>query len=186
MARVILGGTAPQLAVPTLSATAVRPKTVLSPHLLETRLRQKRSAQFITAMQQLQAAAHLQDAEALAAMKLAIAQEFPELAIDQFPLLALAFRARPGFPDWLTSSQVAEATSGVLSSERRRELLAKARLLDSYDAALEQACENYGAVLAALVPKAFAMIGHGSYAFVEIYPEYLLAVADSGSTSLVR
>lgn len=186
MARVILSAAAPQLNVPTLSATPTTQKTALSPHLLETRLRQKRSMQFVTAIQQLQAATHLQDAEALAVMKLAIAQEFPELAIEQFPLLALVFRVRPGYPDWLTTSQIAEATSGVLGSDRRRELLSKVRLLDSYDAALEQACENYGVVLAAFMPRAFSLMNHGSYAFVEIYPEYMLAVADSGSTSLMR
>ncbi|QOX78648.1 hypothetical protein FY034_06825 [Trichlorobacter lovleyi] len=186
MARLILGTAAPQLAVPTLNAAPIQKKAALSPHLLETRLRQKRSAQFVTAILQLQAATHLQDTEALAAMKLAIAGEFPEFAIEQFPLLALVFRARPGYPTWMPLSQIADATSGVLGSDRQRELLSKARLLGSYDAALEQTCENYGAVLAGFAPRAFALLDHGSYAFVEIYPEYMLAVADSGNTSLVR
>lgn len=186
MARLILGAAAPQLAVPTLNAAPVQKKTALSPHLLETRLRQKRSAQFVTAIQQLQAATHLQDAEVLAAMKQAIAEEFPEFAIQQFPLLCLVFRARQGYPHCLTTTQVAEVTAGVLSSDLRSELLAKSRLLDGYDGELVEVCRNYASVLTTLLPRAHALVGHGGYAFVEIYPEYMLAVADGGNTSLVR
>lgn len=185
MARVILGSSTPQIAVPTLSTQSTA-KTVMSPPSLESRLRQRRSSKYIETIKQLQAAQHFQDTEAQETLVEAIRQEFPEMSISAFPLLCLVFQTRPGYPRWMPTPMIAEATTGMLRQDLQAELINKARQIDSYDAAVMQACAHYNAVLPGFVSRAFILVEHDSYAFVEIYPEYLVAIASNGDTSLVR
>ena len=67
-------------------ATPQASSSKLSKADLESRLRQKRSANYIRTMTQLDAGCHCQDPRAVEALIAAIQQELPEVTIDKLPI----------------------------------------------------------------------------------------------------
>ncbi len=139
-----------------------RPRTAARSTLqgpkLQQRLRQARSAAYVEAMRHLDAHTHRADPHALQAVLEAIANEFPELGIDQQPL-GIVQRCLLGTP---YEVHVCDLSGSIV--------------------------EHYETFRAmpAQFERARALALHPSYAFIEVYPDALRAVAFDGSVSVIH
>jgi hypothetical protein len=128
-----------------------------SPAALAERLRVRRSAAYLEALQRLDAGAHAVDRVALQAVIDAVAVEFPELRAEQRPA---GLVARCGLPQGFEvhSLDVAHATAvHVRPGERLPDGLEVAR----------------------------ALALHPNYAFVEVFPQSMHAVRPDGTVTVV-
>ena len=124
---------------------------------LAMRLREKRSAKYVEAMQRLDAGTHQQNAAALQELLDAIASEFPELAIDQRPL-----------------GIVSKCFLGEPYEVHRCDL----------DGNIVEHFERHRA-MPPLFERARGLAAHGAYRFIEIYADSLRAVGGDGSVAVL-
>lgn len=156
MPRAILSG--PQTHTKVLPGARPARTGALTGARLQQRLRERRSGAYVQAVAQLDAGGHVSDREALERLLAAIAEEFPELSVDQRPMGIVA-RCHLGAPyevhtcdpagDILQHFKLGQALPGALERGRRLAL-------------------------------------HPAYAFIEVYPDSLHAVAGDGTVSVVQ
>lgn len=156
MARILLG-TSPKLDTPSLTPL-FRPPVGLSPAALDARLRQKRSANYVGALHKLDAGTHVHDRQALDQLLEAIRQELAEVAAADLPR-AIVARCYLGHPYEVHSLDCA------------------GQIIQHY---------KYSESLPAMLARGRSLALHPGYAFVEVYPDKLIAVAENGETSLVK
>jgi hypothetical protein len=125
---------------------------------LQQRLREERSAAYIEAIKRLDAGTHQQNRAALDALVSAISAEFPELAIDQRPI-GIVSRCYLGAPYVV---HICDLTGDIVEH------------FESYRG------------MPPLFERARPLALHSAYAFIEVYPDTLRAVADDGSVSVVE
>jgi len=125
---------------------------------LESRLRQKRSANYIRTMTQLDAGCHCQDPRAVEALIAAIQQELPEVTIDKQPI-GIVCRCFLG-EDY--EVHTLDRTGGIVQHYRR------------------------GQSLPPLLERARSLASHSQYLFVEVYVDSLVAVRSNGETSYIN
>lgn len=137
--------------------TAHRKHVRLAGPQLAMRLREKRSARYVEAMQRLDAGTHQQNDDALKELLDAISAEFPELAIEQRPL-----------------GLVSKCYLGEPFEVHRCDL----------DGNIVEHFERYRA-MPPLFERARSLAAHGAYRFIEIYVDTLRAVAPDGSVAVL-
>lgn len=158
MARTLLGTASPQSGISRLTETAASTSAYLSPAALEARLRQKRSRSYIDAIQQLDAGGHVHGRQEVDALLEAIRRELPEISIEHLPL-GLVAKCYLGPPH------------EVHTLERSGQIIRHYKSSES---------------LPGLLERARSLAQHPGYAFIEVYPDRLIAVAENGETSLVK
>jgi hypothetical protein len=139
------------------SESSHRTQARLAGPQLAMRLREKRSAKYVDAMQRLDAGTHQQNAAALQELLDAISAEFPELAIEQRPL-----------------GMVSKCYLGEPYEVHRCDL----------DGNIVEHFERYRA-MPPLFERARGLAAHGAYRFIEIYADSLRAVALDGSVAVL-
>lgn len=161
MARLLLNTSAPTTTALDSRAT-VTPKTRLSPAALEARLRQPRSAAYLSTLTQLDSGSHLCDPQAVQKLLAALREEFPDLPVENYPLGIVA-QCYPGAPfEVHTFDFGAEVhPSNVVHHYKTFETL---------PAPLEAA-------------RSLAL--NPAYAFVEVYTDKLVPVATTRTVSIV-
>lgn len=125
---------------------------------LQQLLRQKRSRQYVEAVNGIDVGGHQSDQSALTSLIEAISNEFPELRVDQFPL-GIVSRCYLGPPF--------EAHICGLDGE------------------ILQHFETFRP-MPAQFERARSLALHPAYAFVEVYPDSMRAVASDGSVSVIE
>ena len=138
-------------------ATPQASSNKLSKADLEVRLRQKRSANYIRTMTQLDAGCHCQDPRAVEALIAAIQQELPEVNIDKLPI-GIVSRCFLG-EDY--EVHTLDRTGGIVQHYRRHQPLPP------------------------LLDRARSLALHSQYLFVEVYVDSLVAVRSNGETSII-
>jgi hypothetical protein len=158
MARKLLTpGTSGAKTILSLKETS-RQSTNVSPEHADARLRLKRSASYMQALQRLDAGGHTHNRQAVDALVAAISEEFPDVTIDQQPL-GIVSKCYLGAPyEVHTLDRAGNIIQHFKSFESLPPLLAKGR----------------------------ALAMHGQYAFVEIYLDKVIAVTSGGDTSIVK
>lgn len=157
MPRPILG--TPQSKVnisPTVPATAPR-STIQGPQL-QQRLRQTRSKAYVEAMTRLDAGTHHANRTALESLVDAIANEFPELGIEQRPI-GIVSQCYLGAP---YEVHICDLGGGIIEH-----------------------FETFRS-MPALFERGRTLALHPSYAFIEIYQDTLRAVSLDGSVSVIE
>ena len=139
-------------------ATPQASSSKLSKADLEARLRQKRSANYIRTMTQLDAGCHCQDPRAVEALIEAIQQELPEVTIDKLPI-GIVSRCFLG-EDY--EVHTLDRTGGIIQHYRRSQSLPP------------------------LLERARSLALHSEYLFVEVYVDSLVAVRSNGDTSYIN
>jgi hypothetical protein len=139
-------------------ATPQASSSKLSKADLEARLRQKRSANYIRTMTQLDAGCHCQDPRAVEALIAAIQQELPEVTIDKLPI-GIVCRCFLG-EDY--EVHTLDRTGGIMQHYRRNQSLPP------------------------LLERARSLALHSQYLFVEVYVDSLVAVRPAGETSIIN
>ena len=124
---------------------------------LAMRLREKRSAKYVEAMQRLDAGTHQQNAAALQELLDAMASEFPELTIDQRPL-----------------GTVSKCFLGEPYEVHRCDM----------DGNIVEHFQRHQA-MPPLFERARGLAAHGAYRFIEIYADSLRAIAADGSVAVL-
>lgn len=124
---------------------------------LAMRLREKRSAKYVEAMQRLDAGTHQQNAAALQDLLDAIASEFPELTIDQRPL-----------------GVVSKCFLGEPYEVHRCDL----------DGNIVEHFQRHRA-MPPLFERARGLAAHGAYRFIEVYADSLRAITADGSVAVL-
>jgi hypothetical protein len=159
MARTILGSGSPALDGSFLTTRQNAASSVLlSAKAVEDRLRQRRSSAYVKAMTKLDAGGYAHTRDSLDALLAAIRSELPELTIEHLPLGIVA-RCRLGPP------------YEVHTLDRDGTIIRHFKTFET---------------LPALMERARALALHPGYAFIEVYAEKLIAVADNGDTSIVK
>lgn len=144
------------------SSLAVQPTATQSPNLtgakLEQRLRQQRSKTYVEAMKRLDAGTHQQNRVALDELIQAITSEFPELTIDQRPLgiVSVCYLGAPYVV------HICDLGGNIIEH------------YESYKA------------MPPLFERARPLALHSAYAFIEVYPETLRAIAADGSVAVIE
>ncbi|MDN0076073.1 hypothetical protein QU481_14380 [Crenobacter sp. SG2303] len=157
MARNILGST-PKLDSHSLTPSFTRPSTNQAPAALEARLRQKRSAAYVEAMRKLDAGGHIHHREALEQLLTTIQQELPEIAVEHLPAGIVA-RCYLGHP---YEVHTLDYTGQILQHYK------------------------FSESLPSMLSRGRSLALHPGYAFIEVYPDKLIAVAENGETSLIK
>lgn len=154
MPRPILGQ--PQARIHASTSSPAPRATIQGPQL-QQRLRQTRSSAYVVAMKRLDAGTHHADRVALEALIEAIANEFPELGIDQRPIGILS-KCYLGAP---YEVHICDLGGGIV------EHFETFRTLPPF------------------YERGRALAVHSSYAFIEIYADTLRAVSLDGSVSVI-
>lgn len=158
MVRSILGAAGPKVAVSTQLSVDLKPRSRLNPAELQARLRQKRSTTYVEAMTQLDAGGHVHNKAATEALLDAMRAEFPDVQIDALPLgiIAKCFLGAP------YEVHTLDVTGSIIRHFKGGESLPQG---------MEQA-------------RSLARSGH--YAFIEVYPDKLIAVGVFGQTAIIE
>jgi hypothetical protein len=124
---------------------------------LTMRLREKRSAKYVAAMQRLDAGTHQQNAATLRELLDAIAEEFPELSIDQRPfgIVSKCFLGEP------FEVHRCDIDGNIVEHFQRHRAMPP------------------------LFERARGLAAHGAYQFIEIYADSLRAIAADGSVAML-
>ena len=141
-----------------IRATPQASANKLSKAELELRLRQKRSANYIRTMTQLDAGCHCQDPRAVEALIAAIQQELPEVTIEKLPI-GIVSRCFLG-EDY--EVHTLDRTGGIVQHYRRHQSLPP------------------------LLERARSLALHSQYLFVEVYVDSLVAIRSNGETSFIN
>lgn len=158
MARTLLGTASAQPAVSRLTDTAAQRSTTLSAPAIEARLRQQRSRKYLDAIRKLDAGGHTHSRQDVEALLAAISEELPEISIDHLPL-GLVAKCYLGAPH------------EVHTVERSGQIIRHYKTSEP---------------LPGLLERARGLAQHPGYAFIEVYTDKLIAVAENGETSLVK
>lgn len=134
------------------------PAVLLSRKAIEDRLRQRRSLAYVGTMAKLDAGGHVHTRDSLDALLAAIRSELPELTIEHLPVGIVA-RCRLGPP------------YEVHTLDRNESIIRHFKTFEPLPAFMERA-------------RALAL--YPGYAFIEVYADKLIAVADNGDTSIVK
>ncbi|CAG9167407.1 nuclear transport factor 2 family protein [Cupriavidus pampae] len=157
MARKLLSA-GPAPVVTTLASARTAPTLGLSGAKLEARLRMKRSSAYIETLRKLDAGGHTHDRQTVEAFVAALRDELPDITIDQHPV-GIVSQCYLGEP---YEVHTLDRLGNIIHHYKRFEplppLLARGRVLAA----------------------------SGQYAFVEIYTDKVIAVAESGDVSIVR
>ncbi|MBP0639120.1 hypothetical protein [Cupriavidus sp. AcVe19-6a] len=157
MARKLLStGAAPSLG--SLVQSHTPPTVGVSGAKLESRLRAKRSSAYIQAIRHLDAGGHTHDRQAVESFVAAIRQEMPDISIDECPV-GIVSKCYLGEP---YEVHTLDRLGNIIHHYKRFESLPP------------------------LLARGRALAACGQYAFIEIYIDKLIAVADSGDVSIVR
>lgn len=156
MARPILGTNLSVGGVPSAPASAAR-STLQGPRL-EQRLRQARSKKYIEAMTRIDAGTHHANSAGLNTLIEAIANEFPELGIEQRPI-GVVSQCYLGAP---YEVHICDLSGGIVEH-----------------------FETFR-VMPPLYQRARALALHSSYAFIEIYADSVRAISLDGSVSVIE
>jgi len=140
------------------SAPATAPRSTIHGPRLQQRLREKRSAKYAEAMTRLDAGKHHADRTAIEALVDAIANEFPELGIDQRPI-GIVSQCYLGAPYQV---HICDLEGGIVEH------------FESFRA------------MPPLFERARTLALHPSYAFIEVYSDTLRAVSLDGSVSVIE
>lgn len=122
-------------------------------------LRKQRSAQYLAAVACLDAGTHLHDPAAYQVVQQAIRQEFPEVDIEQFPLLGIVARCNLGRP---FEVHTLDLGGQIVRHYKSIELLPP------------------------MLERARSLALHSAYAFVEVYTDRLVAVSSAGDTAVIQ
>lgn len=120
-------------------------------------LRRKRSPRYIDRMKRLDAGGHVHDRTALEELLAGIADEFPDLAIDQRPIGIVA-RCYLGSP---YEVHTCDTAGGIIEH-----------------------FETYRS-MPPLFERARGLAAHGAYAFIEIYVDSLRAIGGDGTVAVI-
>ena len=144
------------------SRVTAPPKTLLSPATIEARLRQPRSAAYLAALTQLDSGGHVCDSQAVQLFLATLREEFPDLAVENYPvgIVAKCYLGAP-FEVHTFDFAVDVHPSNIVHHYKTFETL---------PAPLETA-------------RSLAL--NPSYAFVEVYTDKLVPVATTRTVSLV-
>lgn len=125
---------------------------------LQQRLRQRRSAVYLQAITRLDAGMHNSDQQGLKNLVESVSSEFPELLIEQLPI-GLVGRCYLGSPYVV---HVCDLSGNIV--------------------------EHYeqGRAMPSAFERARALAVHPGYAFIEVYPDSLRAIAEDGSVSVIN
>jgi len=157
MPRPILG--TPQVRTSASASTpTVAPRSTLQGPRLQQRLRQARSKAYIQAVTRLDAGTHHADRAGLDALIEAIANEFPELGIEQRPM-GIVSQCYLGTP---YEVHICDLSGGIVEHFEIFRLMPP------------------------LYERARALALHRSYAFIEVYPDSLRAVGLDGEVSVIE
>ncbi len=158
MPRPILG-TKESVTIALSSSTPLTaPRSTLQGPRLQQRLRQTRSRAYLESMACLDAGTHNADRPALEALIGGISHEFPELGIEQRPV-GIVSRCWLGAP---YEVHICDLTGGIV-----------------------QHFETFRSMPVAYERSRMLAI-HPAYAFVEIYPDKMRAIAIDGSVSVIE
>ncbi|HKG13378.1 MAG TPA: hypothetical protein VKB12_08560 [Pyrinomonadaceae bacterium] len=133
-------------------------RTGLAAPQLRQVLRRKRSRGYVEAYKAVDAGVHQSDREAFSSLLEAITNEFPELGVDQLPL-GVVGRCYLGTP-----YEVHVCSAG-------------GEILEHFETSRP---------MPPTFERARALALHPAYAFVEVYPDALRAVAQDGSVSVIE
>jgi hypothetical protein len=154
MPRPILGQ--PQVVHHAAAPMPTRRASIQGPQLLH-RLRQTRSSAYVEAMKRLDIGTHHADRSALDSLIAGIANEFPELGIDQRPK-GIVSRCYLGAP---YEVHICDLGGGIVEH-----------------------FETFRS-MPPLYERARQLAGHASYAFIEVYDDTMRAVSLDGSVSVI-
>ncbi len=159
MARQIIGASAKHLGplANTLTNTQSAIKPGLLPQQVADRLREKRATCYVHEMTRLDAGGHAHNAAVEAEIVAAIRNEFPEVELSQQPI-GIVSRCYLGAPYEVHTLDV---TGGIVMHYRANQALPE------------------------LLERARSLASHRSYAFIEVYPDCLRAVSESGAVSVI-
>lgn len=158
MARVILQTKTAAGRVATVVASRGNTATRLTVDLTSL-LRKQRSRQYLEAVAALDAGTHLHDPAAFQAVQQALRQEFPEVELEQFPLLGIVARCNLGRP---FEVHTLDLNGQIVRHYKGIELLPPQ------------------------LERARSLALHPAYAFVEVYTDRLVAVGLNGDTALIQ
>ena len=158
MARSILGIKSPNNTLAALSPIRDTVRATLTGAALQARLRQKRSSAYIDTLTRLDAGGHVHSPTATQALIDAIKAELPEVSVDALPH-GIVSRCYLGAPY-------------------------EVHTLDCSGSIIEH-YKNHQS-LPALLERARTLALHPGYAFIEVYAQRLIAVSDSGQTSIIE
>lgn len=141
----------------TQSLLSIKPQAVssLTTSQIQKLLRQKRSSAYMNALNQLDAGGHSTETESLNKLIETIKAELPDISNL---LLGIVAKCYLGHPFEVHTLQI------------MGDIIHHYKVGESLPAALE---------------KARSMALHSSYAYIEVYSNYMVAVSENGSTSLV-
>lgn len=139
-----------------LSTSSVQRTSTLVGPQLQRRLREKRSLTYVNAMSRLDTGGHMFDHRTVSDLIARIQEEFPEVAPEQFPI-----------------GIVAKCYLGELYEVHTldREL----SIIHHY---------TFPERLPGLLERARSLALHPAYAFIEVYPDQLIAVRADGAVSV--
>lgn len=158
MPRPIIGAPLTANAILSCRAPVTAPRSTLHVPRLDERLRTKRSKAYVEAMSCLDAGTHHADRSALDGLIKAIAEEFPDLGIDERPI-GIVSRCFLGAPY-------------------------EVHICD-LDGSIIEHFQTYRAMPPRFeAGRTLAL--HPLYAFVEVYPTALRAVSQDGSVSVIE
>ena len=125
---------------------------------LQQRLRQTRAKTYVELMKRLDAGTHHADRTALESLVEAIANEFPELGIEQRPM-GIVSQCYLGAP---YEVHICDLDGGIIEH-----------------------FETFRS-MPPLFERARALALHSAYAFIEVYPDTLRAVSGDGAVSVIE
>jgi len=140
-----------------LSSSTVQ-VSALSTHAIEARLRQKRSQNYLTAIGKLDTGGHVCSQHDVDALLAAMRAEFPEISIDRLPI-GIVSKCYLGMP------------FEVHTLDRIGQIIRHYKIHEPLPDGLE---------------RARGLARHPAYAFVEVYSDRMIAVADNGDTSTLQ
>ena len=142
----------------TAAVPPTAPRSAIQGPRLQQRLREKRSTAYVQTMTRLDAGTHHADRSALDALTAAIANEFPDLGIEQRPI-GVVSQCYLGAP---YEVHICDLGGGIIEH-----------------------FETFRA-MPPLFERARVLALHRSYAFVEVYPDTLRAVTPDGAVSVIE
>jgi hypothetical protein len=140
-----------------LSAQA-GPVVGLSPQATLDRLRHKRSQAYVDAMKKLDAGGHIANRQTIDDLLNALRNELPDINIEHFPTGIVA-RCYLGHP---YEVHTLDRTRDIVEHYQKRQPMPD------------------------LLERARVIAQHPGYAFIEVYSDKLIAVTESGETSVIK
>lgn len=140
------------------SAANITAAGMLSGPRLQSRLRQRRSGQFIEQITKIDAGQHTHDRAALDSVIAAISAEFPDINASQRPL-GIVSKCYLGHP---YEVHVCDLVGEILEHF------------------------EIGRAMPGLFERARSLARHDNYSFIEVYTDTLIAVSADGTSSVIK